>query len=83
MVGWETSNGPVRSHTHAWPPSNEAMREKSRSRIGSDSALNTCASFHAASASAKGSRTRGEQQAAEAEAVGWITGRAFIDMRLY
>ncbi len=79
MVGWDTSNGPVRSQTQASPPSWEAISESSRSRTGSDRALNIFARSAAAS-SPSGSRTIGEQHAT---ASSWpSTGSSRFDMHL-
>ena len=61
IVGCEIER-PVRSHTHASPPSWEAISDSSRSRTGSDRALNIRDSS-AAAASPSGSRTSGAQHA--------------------
>src|SRR5258706_13583435 len=58
MVGSDTSNVGVRSQTQASPPAWDAISESSRSRIGSDNALNTAAR-DAAWGAVSGSRTSG------------------------
>ena len=80
MVGPVSSNTPVRSHTHASPPSWEASSDSRRSRTGSPIALNTGASSTAWLA-VRGSRARGAQH--PTAAVSSTITRFCFDMPLY
>ena len=50
IVGWDRSNAPARSHTHASPPGWEATSDISRSRTGPASAFSSGAICSARSA---------------------------------
>ena len=63
MVGWDRSNAPLRSHTHASPPSREATSDISRSRTGSASAFSSGATCSACSM-LSGAADSGAQHAA-------------------
>ena len=78
IVGWDRSNAPVKSHTHASPPAWDATSDISRKRTGSASAFSRDATWSAWS-SVNGSTINGEQQATVCNGVTGSCRRAFDD----